>query len=152
MAGKFQPSFYDSIIKLKQLPYLPDIVSAKAKYVIIEKKNIFFKKQIYRKDFSNLHLLSTWFLLWSVQLLQSIINIYNFPLFVVPGKCLLKTLWLRRCLASHLPLIMESWGIYWPPQTTKAILWWIPQVKYSVHVSYTMMMCTILNVCIFKKK
>jgi chloride channel 2 len=31
VAGKFQPSFYDSIIKLKQLPYLPDIVSAKAK-------------------------------------------------------------------------------------------------------------------------
>ncbi|XP_062606139.1 chloride channel protein 2-like [Saccostrea cucullata] len=30
VAGKFQPSFYDSIIKLKQLPYLPDIVSAKA--------------------------------------------------------------------------------------------------------------------------
>lgn len=30
VAGKFQPSFYDSIIKLKKLPYLPDIVSAKA--------------------------------------------------------------------------------------------------------------------------
>ena len=31
VANIFQPSFYDSIIKLKKLPYLPDIVSAKSK-------------------------------------------------------------------------------------------------------------------------
>ncbi|GFR83380.1 chloride channel protein [Elysia marginata] len=30
VANIFQPSFYDSIIKLKKLPYLPDIVSAKS--------------------------------------------------------------------------------------------------------------------------
>ncbi|GFO05792.1 chloride channel protein [Plakobranchus ocellatus] len=30
VANIFQPSFYDSIIKLKKLPYLPDIISAKS--------------------------------------------------------------------------------------------------------------------------
>ncbi|XP_055864157.1 chloride channel protein 2-like isoform X2 [Biomphalaria glabrata] len=30
VANMFQPSFYDSIIKLKKLPYLPDIISAKS--------------------------------------------------------------------------------------------------------------------------
>ena len=31
VANRLQPSFFDSIIRLKKLPYLPDIVSAKGK-------------------------------------------------------------------------------------------------------------------------
>ena len=32
IANMFQPSFYDSIIRLKRLPFLPDIVSSKSRY------------------------------------------------------------------------------------------------------------------------
>ncbi|XP_035829429.1 chloride channel protein 2 [Aplysia californica] len=47
VANMLQPSFYDSIIKLKKLPYLPDIVSAKSNLFVCsctEEMNNFYRK------------------------------------------------------------------------------------------------------------
>ncbi|XP_052072147.1 chloride channel protein 2-like isoform X2 [Mytilus californianus] len=66
VSNKLQPSFFDSIIRLKKLPYLPDIVSAKGKFCtrtrgLLKKSawNIFIE-DIMVKDVKYITLISTY--------------------------------------------------------------------------------------------
>ncbi|CAG2186165.1 CLCN2 [Mytilus edulis] len=66
VSNKLQPSFFDSIIRLKKLPYLPDIVSAKGKFCTrtrgLQEKSAWniFIEDIMVKDCQFITLISTY--------------------------------------------------------------------------------------------
>ncbi|KAK3105413.1 hypothetical protein FSP39_024702 [Pinctada imbricata] len=80
IANKLQPSFYDSIIKLKRLPYLPDIVSAKANAWHV------FVEDIMVKDVKSIKFTSSY---GELQELLESTNFKSYPLVDSPDSYIL---------------------------------------------------------------